>query len=635
MTAPAEPVLGIGGAGIDHILLIVVGENHTGRVELIVAVLVGGEGGHVDITQGAAFIEEGVEAAEAAHRETVAVVNLTGLGVGEVQVYNLVLVPGPGEISSVVELTHVVVEAQGHFHTLVVHAAAVQVNVAGGGSGGQTGVVELVEGAGLIIGSIDLQLAVKEVDVGTYLEGLGTLRLQLGVAATGVARHGTVVLDSAGIQEIQGGIRGVTYFGIGGANLPVREPLALETGDELRENTGQADGRIGDGTCRPEGGVPVCAERSVQVHAAAPAQLGIGKDGLVLVTVTVGEEHRVGAVTVNVVEVELVVHREKGTVDVVGAEGNVVNVGTHHAGEVDDVVSPVFIKGSQHLAELLLGVLVVAAVFTVLGTLGEEGVGAGVKLLLLHFVGAVVLGAGAQGEPLEGLVGELGASHEAVLVILPLLVLRNPVRVLHGVLEVVGPELGLETAAGVVALVDLDFAPVFAYREEVHGNHGVAVFTLGNHVLLCHVTVGDVDVHGQDVLEKVCGVAEADVLAVHVVVVDNAAGMGDRGRHVGLAALVTRRDGHGVDLVHARLEEVPGIVGGRSGQLGAPAVVGAGSRGAVGVLELRHHIGAGETGVVGVIHFQLVLVTLLGGDDDNAVGGGSTIQGSGGRTGEH
>ncbi len=149
------------------------------------------------------------------------------------------------------------------------------------------------------------------------------------------------------------------------------------------------------------------------------------------------------------------------------------------------------------------------------------------------------------------------------------------------------------------------------------------------------MTVGDVDVHGQDVLEKVRGVAEADVLAVHVVVVDNAAGMGDRGRYVGLAALVTRRDGHGVDLVHARLEEVPGIVVGRSGQLGAPAVVGAGSGGAVGVLELRHHIGAGEAGVVGVVYLQFVLVSLFGGDDDDAVGGGSTIQSGGGRTGEH
>ena len=337
---------------------------------------------------------------------------------------------------------------------------------------------------------------------------------------------------------------------------------------------------------------------------------------------------------VDVVEVELVVDRQQRTVDVVHAEGDIVDVGTHHAGEVDDIVAEVLVEGGQHFAELLFRVLVVAAVFTVLGTFREEGVGTGVELLLLHFVGAVVLGAGAQGEPFEGLVAELGAAHQAVLVVLPLLVLGDPVGILHGVFEVVGPVLGLETAAGVVALIHLHLGPVVTGGEQIHGNDGVAVFALGDHVLLEHVAVGDVDIHGEDVFHQVRGVAEAQVVAVHVVIVHDTPGIGDGGRHIGLAAFRAGGQGQGVDLVHARLEVVARVVGGRGIQLGAPAVVRTQGRGTVGVLELGHDIGPGEGGAVGVVDVQVVFLAFLGGDDDDTVGGVGTIKGGGGRTGE-
>ena len=270
-----------------------------------------------------------------------------------------------------------------------------------------------------------------------------------------------------------------------------------------------------------------------------------------------------------------------------------------------------------------------------LGAFRKEGVGAGVEFLLLHFVGAVIFGTGTEREPFERFVGDLGAAHQAALGILPLLVFRNPVGVLHGMLEIIGPELGLDATTGVVAFVYFHFGPVFAGRKQVNRNNGVAVFTLGNHVLLVHATVGDVHVQGQDVLEDVRGVAETEVVAAQVVVVDNAAGVGDGGRQISLAAFRSGGDSQGVHFVESGLEKVARVILGRRGQFLSPAVVGTRAGGAIGVLEFRHDVCAGEHGAVAVVNVQTVFASLLGGNDDDTVGGIGTIQGGGGRSGKH
>ena len=627
-------MLGVGGTGVDHVLLVVVGDDHAVGVQLVEAVLVGGDRGHVHVTEGAAFVQEVVHAAETAHGQAVAVTHRAAHGIAELQVHDLVLVPGPGEVGAVVPLAAAVVEAESHFDTGVVHAAAVQVHVRAEGGGGDTGIVELVEGLRVVVGRVDLQLAVEEMDVRTEFPGLRALGDEFGVAAAGAGGDVAAHLLVAGIQQEQGRIRRVTHFRVGAADLPVREEGALQERKEFGHDAGKADGRIGDAAGRVQRGVPVHAVGHVQIDLAAITQLGVREHGLVLVAVTAGGKQRVGVVLVDVAQVELVVDGLERTGSVVRPEGDVVDVGAHHTGEIHHIVTEILVEGGEDLAELLLGVLVHAAVEAVLGTFGEEGVRGGVELALLDLVGAVVLGAGAQGQPLEGLVGELAGTHHAVLLVLPLLVLGDPVGILHRVLEVVGPVLRLDVAAGVIALVHAHLGEVVSRREQVHRDDRVAVFALGDHVLLVHAAVGHVDVHREDVLHEVGGVAEGEVVAVHVVVVDDATGVRDGGGDVGLAAVGTRREGDGVHLVHARLEEVARVVGGRGVQLRAPAVVGAGGGRAVRVLELRHHIGAGEGRGVRVVDVQPVLAALLGGDDDDAVRRVGTVQGRRGRAGE-
>ena len=202
-------------------------------------------------------------------------------------------------------------------------------------------------------------------------------------------------------------------------------------------------------------------------------------------------------------------------------------------------------------------------------------------------------------------------------------------------LEVVGPVLGLDVAACVVTLIHLHLGEVVTGREQVHRDDGVAVFALGDHVLFVHPAVGHVHVQREEILHQVGGVAEGEVVAAHVVVVDDAPGVGDGGGDVGLAAVVTGGQGKGVHLVHARLEIVARVPGGRGVQLCAPAVIGTGGGRTIGVLELRHHIRAGECGRVGVVDVQPVFLALLGGDDDHAVRRVGTVKGCRGRAGEN
>ena len=181
----------------------------------------------------------------------------------------------------------------------------------------------------------------------------------------------------------------------------------------------------------------------------------------------------------------------------------------------------------------------------------------------------------------------------------------------------------------------MDLGEVVSRREQVHRDDRVAVFALGDHVLLVHAAVSDVHVHGKDIFHQVGRVAEGQVVPAHVVVVDDAPGLGDGGGDVGLAAVGAGGQGEGVLLVHAGLEEVARVVGGRGVQLRAPAVIGTGGGRTVGVLELRHHIRAGEDRRVRIVDVQAVFLALLGGDDDDAVRGAGAVQGRRGRTGEN
>ena len=248
---------------------------------------------------------------------------------------------------------------------------------------------------------------------------------------------------------------------------------------------------------------------------------------------------------------------------------------------------------------------------------------------------AVHLDAGGNVEPLRDVVLRLGARHEAVLVVVVHLPVRDPVGILQVVfLSAIRPELGLEVAFGVVAFEDADSVEISVGRHQVDGDDRVVVFALGDHVLLFDLGIAEAQVEGQPVVEELGGVAQGEVVFVQIVVVDDAPGIvrGDGG--IDLVLVISGRQADGVGLADAGLEEVAGVVGCLSADGSAPALVGAFLGGTVGALEGRHDVGAGELGRVAVVQGDAAFSAFLGGDDHDAVRGGGAVEGCGGRAGE-
>ena len=108
-----------------------------------------------------------------------------------------------------------------------------------------------------------------------------------------------------------------------------------------------------------------------------------------------------------------------------------------------------------------------------------------------------------------------------------LFLLGNPVGVLHQVsLVEPRPVLGLEVARQVVAAVVLHALPVTTSGEEIQSIERVVVLTLSNHILLADVGQCIVEVQSQLVIAELGGVAEVEVVAVEVVVVDKTCRVG-------------------------------------------------------------------------------------------------------------
>ena len=199
----------------------------------------------------------------------------------------------------------------------------------------------------------------------------------------------------------------------------------------------------------------------------------------------------------------------------------------------------------------------------VIGTIltGEEGVGRGGIAFLIDARGLVHLGTAREGDALGDIEGQTSTEDKAVLVVFGDVAVDFPVGVHHRKsLVAEGPVLGLEVAFGVVLLKGSVLADIVAGGEEVDGDDGVEVETLGYHVLFLHTHVHGAEVKVQTVFEEVSGVADGEVVERHLVVLHDALGIGGRGRDKSLAVLRTYREGNRVAHVVTCLEEVERVV---------------------------------------------------------------------------
>ena len=103
---------------------------------------------------------------------------------------------------------------------------------------------------------------------------------------------------------------------------------------------------------------------------------------------------------------------------------------------------------------------------------------------------------------------------------------------------------------------------------------------------------------------------------------------------MGLAGFATRRQGHRVGNIEARIKEIERIIARGAFHFLAPAGKFA-FFSAVGVLELRRNEGSGEGGAVRERHLWTSHCALLRGDKDNAIGTAVAVKGSGRCTRQH
>ena len=461
----------------------------------------------------------------------------------------------------------------------------------------------------------------------THFPRVGALGFDVGV---GIGRGGC---RGSGFQRIalegDEALRRITHLAVRPPELEEGKEPSLDAGDQVGQDRRQADGRIGHivGPGSREGGSPVHTARHIQVDLALPAQLGGREEALDLVVILAFVGFDAG-------HVEVPRGEEVGDGVEVAAEGEVPVIhvleggaGRPHEGEGSEPL----VQVEHHVGIDLAGVLVVLLIEAEF--LGEDPVRRS-RILLFVKPGRIVhLGAAAQGESLENLIGEPAVDHEAVLVVHQKVAVDGPVGVLQAeALVAPRPVLGLEPAGLVVHLEQLIGVEAVAGRQEVGGHDGVHVLSLGNHVLFM-----DVHEHGRQVhpelFRQVRAVADGDIVPFQTVIGNDAFGICRCQGEEGLVLLAAGGNRDGVRGVVPRLEEIQRVVAARNGHLAAPGLEFTRS-GAVGVLELRRDKRAVEGRAVGIRDVQAAVLPLAGGDQDDAVLRLAAVQGRCRRTAE-
>ena len=120
--------------------------------------------------------------------------------------------------------------------------------------------------------------------------------------------------------------------------------------------------------------------------------------------------------------------------------------------------------------------------------------------------------------------------------------LGYPIWILHRHVHAsVWPVLHGEVAVGIITFEILYSIPVGAGREKINRYQRIEILALSYHVLLLDVGEHVVEVKGHLVVEQRGGIANGQVVAVIIVVVDNASGCHAASRKISEVFLVSCR----------------------------------------------------------------------------------------------
>ena len=485
----------------------------------------------------------------------------------------------------------------------------------------------LVFADGLEPGEVGVDAVVEEAAFKAHLIVGGHLRTEALVRA-GVTIVETTAPQAGRFKGRIDGERGsiLTHLGVSAAEFQVGDGIEVLHERKFRRDEGSLNGRIEVMVVfLRQGGRPVVTATDREVSHVVPAQLDLAGDGLDaagLVTDGVLNRCRVA-----VVKTEEVHHQEVRTVDGGNHRGVRLLVVTHL--DTEGELAPFIVVAGDGVEGLVLEVVVGGAVGTLapgravdvgvvrvhkvlvvlqtdvpagghagVGVTGRRDVEAGADLHTVGFVVVLVLIEVEQRVEEVRIGIEVRGTHRTVVVhILGHVVRERPAG---------GPvdRAGGVTAGLVVARVRIGHA---AFEVQPLGDLG---FTRETDVQT--FVVGGLD----DALRIVVtdGTTDHDLLGTafnrHVVVV------GQTGLENGLLVLV-ERDSRGIQTTETALVVVVGRTVLTVGVFG---------------LDLRETVGIVERDTTVVGHFALALGTLLGGDDDGAVGSVGTVQSGGGGT---
>ena len=182
---------------------------------------------------------------------------------------------------------------------------------------------------------------------------------------------------------------------------------------------------------------------------------------------------------------------------------------------------------------------------SVVGLLGELGVGRSVEFLGVLVGGIVNADTSGQCQPVENLVGKTRAEHIAVLLVDTEVAVVDPIRILHCHAGIAyRPVLGVDGPCRIIALIHPDIFPVISAREEVCAYHRVVIDTLVGHIPVILHNVARCDIEGHPVVKEAGGIAECEIVAVVRIVRDIALGIDSGGGEVSLVLLRSGREGY-------------------------------------------------------------------------------------------
>ena len=284
----------------------------------------------------------------------------------------------------------------------------------------------------------------------------------------------------------------------------------------------------------------------------------------------------------------------------------------------------VFVELGEGLGIELTVAHVAQAVVAVLGSI--KRIGRGEEFLLIFVAALVILHAARDIQPRGDAPVERNSCLVALLVVDEALTLGLPVGVLHRDVVVVWPVLHGEVSARVIALIIAQLGKVVTSGKQIDRHQRIVVLALADHVLLLDGGEHIAQIERHAVVKEVGGVAQAHVVAVVVIAVDDALCVCGSERQIGLVLVGTSAQTHRVGDVSTRLEEIGGLVTARRFQFLAPTEVAARFAGTILVLETWQdkRLGELETAVIGHIHSTRA--TALCGDEDDTVSGIGTIE---------